>query len=196
MIFALRIIIEKSWEYNKPAYIAFIDLEKAFDSVPRKKLWKCLGEKYNITGKLKRAIMSLYEPCMCNIRTGYKNDKWFNVKSGVKQGSVISPLLFIAYMDEALRIFKVKFDERGKGDTMIYADDIALWSSNKEDIVKTVQIWDEVLTEIGLKMNVGKTEIMTVSRHLEEDIVIEIRGNSKKCERSKVPREHFHITRK
>ena len=49
LIFALRIIIEKSWEYNKPAYIAFIDLEKAFDSVPRKKLWRCLEEKYNVT---------------------------------------------------------------------------------------------------------------------------------------------------
>ena len=80
-------------------------------------------------------------------------------------------------MDEALRRFKQKFHKRGEGDTMIYADDIALWSSDREDIINAVKIWDEVLTEMGMKMNVGKTEIMTVSRQQEGDIVIEIRGN-------------------
>ena len=35
MIFALRQLIEKHWEFNKPLYIAFLDLEKAFDRIPR-----------------------------------------------------------------------------------------------------------------------------------------------------------------
>lgn len=42
MVFTLRRIMDKHWEYNKPLYIAFIDLEKAFDSVPRTKLWNTL----------------------------------------------------------------------------------------------------------------------------------------------------------
>ncbi|XP_068224828.1 uncharacterized protein [Palaemon carinicauda] len=79
LIFNLRLAIEKSWECNKPLCIAFIDLEKAFDSVPRNKLWRCLGEVYEIDGRLGAAIKSLYEPCMNNVRTGYKKENWFRV---------------------------------------------------------------------------------------------------------------------
>ena len=178
LIFALRIVIEKSWEFNKAAYIAFIDLQKAFDSVPREKVWKCLERRYNIKGKLKKAIMSLYKPCLSSVRTGYENDTWFSIDSGVKQGSVISPLLFIAYMDEVTARFNEGFTQRGEGDVMIYADDIAVWSENKQGVVEALERWDTVLTEAGLKMNVTKTEIMKVSRNQEEEeVIVEIRGN-------------------
>ena len=72
LIFALRTIIEKSWEYNKTLHVAFIDLEKAFDSVPRYKLWKCLDEDFEVNGRLGATIQSTYKPCISNIRTGYK----------------------------------------------------------------------------------------------------------------------------
>ena len=176
LIFALRLIIEKSWEFNRPAYLAFIDLQKAFDSVPREKLWKCLEENYGITGKLKRAIMSLYTPCLCNVRTGYKNEKWFTVDSGVKQGSVISPLLFIAYMDMVTKLFKAGYRQNGEWDIMIYADDIAMWSDNKKELEEAVARWDQVLTEAGLKMNAEKTEVMKVCRGEEGDILVDIGG--------------------
>ena len=178
LIFALRIIIEKSWEFNKAAYITFIDLQKAFDSVPREKVWKCLERRYSIRGKLKKAIISLYDPCLCTVRTGYQNETWFNIESGVKQGSVISPLLFIAYMNEVTARFKEGYEQRGEGDVMIYADDIAVWSDSRQGIVEALERWQIVLTEAGLKMNVAKTEIMKVSRDQEEEeVIVEISGN-------------------
>ena len=121
----MRLVIEKSWEYNRSLYIAFIDLQKAFDSVPRNKLWKCLGEVYRLDGRLGAAIRSTYEPCFNNVRTGYKNDQWFGVTTGVKQGSVLSPLLFIAYLDTVIKNFKERINITG--DIMIFADDIAFW---------------------------------------------------------------------
>ncbi|XP_066964223.1 uncharacterized protein [Macrobrachium rosenbergii] len=52
LIFTLRLVVEKSWEYNRSLYLAFIGLEKAFGSVPRNKLWRCLGEVYGLDGDI------------------------------------------------------------------------------------------------------------------------------------------------
>ena len=44
MIGALILVIENHWEYNQPLFTAFLDLEKAFDRVPREKLWMAMAE--------------------------------------------------------------------------------------------------------------------------------------------------------
>ena len=106
LTFGLRMVIEKAWEYNQSIYIAFIDLQKAFDSVPRGEVWKCMEERYGVRGRLRRAVRSLYYPCECSVRTTQGTEKWFQVKTGVKQGSVLSPLLFIAYMETVIEDFK------------------------------------------------------------------------------------------
>jgi len=50
-IFALRIINEKLWEYNQSVRHLFIDFRKAYDSVHREALWKCMKE-FKIPTKL------------------------------------------------------------------------------------------------------------------------------------------------
>ena len=64
-IFTLKQILEKSWEYNKDLFACFVDLEKAYDRVPREKLWKVLQE-YGANGQLLRTIKSFYcRPKVC-----------------------------------------------------------------------------------------------------------------------------------
>ena len=58
-IFIVRQIVEKAIEKNKKVYMAFVDLEKAFDNVNRGELWKAL-EEYGVQGELLRAIQALY----------------------------------------------------------------------------------------------------------------------------------------
>lgn len=172
LIFTLRMVIEKSWEFNKPLYVAFIDLEKAFDSVPRYLLWKCLDEVYGVNGRLGAAIQSTYTTCKANVRTGYKNENWFDITAGVKQGSVLSPLLFIAYMDTIIKNFKEKMNI--SGDIMIFADDIAFWTDNKEELEQALQVFNECIIEAKLKMNIKKTEILTVDKGVCEPLNIQI----------------------
>ena len=58
-LFTLARILEGTWEYAHPVYMCFVDLEKAYDRVPREKLWEVLRE-YGVRGSLLRAIQSLY----------------------------------------------------------------------------------------------------------------------------------------
>ena len=70
LVFTLKMIIEKTWEWDKKKYVAFIDLEKAFDRFSRIKLWDILDDAYyNIPPKLKRAIHSTYQNTRCRVKT-------------------------------------------------------------------------------------------------------------------------------
>ena len=58
-IFAVRQIVEKTIEKDRVVYMAFVDLEKAYDNVNRQKLWNVL-EEYGVRGRLLRAVEALY----------------------------------------------------------------------------------------------------------------------------------------
>ena len=86
--FTLKQIFEKSWEYGKDLFACFVDLEKAYDRVPRDKLWKVLQE-YGVNGQLLRAIKSFYcRPEVC-VRVNGKQSKPFHVGVGLRQGCVL-----------------------------------------------------------------------------------------------------------
>jgi hypothetical protein len=174
LIFSLRQVYEKSLEFNLNTHVAFIDLQKAFDSVPRKKLWNCLRVNYGITSRLNTAVKSLYEPSLNKVRTNYENCEWFEVDTGVKQGSVLSPLLFIMYLNVVILSFKEKWLRIDDGGILAYADDIAFWSVNEAEFVRGLILWDECFREYGLKMNTEKTVIMNIGRNREENLNVVI----------------------
>ena len=97
-------MIEKHWKFNQPLYIAFLDLEKPFDRIPRGNLWQALNT-YDIPMDLQRAIEKTYKVFMSKVNTQMGGEKWFDIKSGVglRQGSILSHLLFILYMDLAIK---------------------------------------------------------------------------------------------
>ncbi|VDP10576.1 unnamed protein product [Soboliphyme baturini] len=84
-IFALRQIVEKSWEYAHPVHMCSVDLEKAYDRIPRNNLRTCL-RAYGIDGQLLRGIQSLYFDRRCCVRVNGVKSKPFNVRTGLRQG--------------------------------------------------------------------------------------------------------------
>ena len=69
-MFALRMMIEKMREFNRKVYIAFIDLRKAFDSVPKGRLWRIREREYGVRSKLKRDLENMYKNGECSVRAG------------------------------------------------------------------------------------------------------------------------------
>ena len=87
--FVVRQLQEKYLAANKRLYMASVDLEKAFDRVPRKVIWWVLEEW------IVRLVQGMYANARSHVRVGEGYSEEFEVKVGVHQGSVLSPLLFI-----------------------------------------------------------------------------------------------------
>ena len=97
-IATLRIIVEQSIEWNSSLYINFVDCEKAFDSVDRETLWEVLRQ-YGVPKKLVNMIKNFYEGMSCRVIHEAQFTKNFEVRTGIRQGCLLSPFLFILVID-------------------------------------------------------------------------------------------------
>ena len=95
-IFVVRQLQEKYLAANKRLYMAFVDLEKAFDRVPQKVIWWAL-RKLGVEEWIVRLVQRMYANAQSRVRVGEGYSEEFEVKVGVHQGSVLSPLLFIIH---------------------------------------------------------------------------------------------------
>jgi len=71
-----------------------VDLEKAFDGVPREVI-KWAMHKLRVEEWLLSAVLSMYTGAKIVVRTHYGNSNGFEVKVGLHQGSTLSPLQFV-----------------------------------------------------------------------------------------------------
>ena len=74
---------------------------------------------------------------------------------GVHPGSVLSPLIFAIVVDVV-----TEHAREGLLNEILYADDLVLMNESLEDLRKRFQRWRSALEDKGLKVNVGKTEMM------------------------------------
>ncbi|KAI8484467.1 hypothetical protein Bbelb_377380 [Branchiostoma belcheri] len=85
-------------------------VEKAFDSINRDNMWRIL-KSYGIPNKIISVLKAIYKGTSCIVRVGTQNTDKFEVRTGVRQGCILSPLLFITTIDWVLK--KVKAEEQG-----------------------------------------------------------------------------------
>ena len=93
-IFTLRNIIEQCIEFQPPVFINFIDYQKAFDSVHRESLWH-IARSYDIPQQYINIFKKLYLNSSCCVRTDNGTTNFFNIETGVRQGCILSPFLFL-----------------------------------------------------------------------------------------------------
>ena len=79
-------------------YCIFVDFSKAFDSVNRSKLFVKLN-KVGIQGKIFKIIKNMYSEVYSSVRVGGLLTESFNCPVGVRQGCMLSPLLFILFFE-------------------------------------------------------------------------------------------------
>ncbi|EYC32479.1 hypothetical protein Y032_0003g1602 [Ancylostoma ceylanicum] len=87
---------------NKPCHIAFLDLEKAYDKLPRALLWEVLRER-GIPEYMVRTILDMYEKSTTRVRTTHGTTSKFEISVAVHQGSAVSPFLFILTLDTVVK---------------------------------------------------------------------------------------------
>ena len=153
-IFIVRQIQEKFLAKKRDLWMAFIDLEKAFDRVPREVLWWAL-RAMGVDEWIVNIIKIMYEGVTTAVKFRDGESKEFEVKVGVHQGSVLSPLLFIIVLEALSKTFKV-----GLPWELLYADDLALIAESEEKLLEKIKLWKKEMEEKGLRVNVGKTKVM------------------------------------
>ncbi|RUS90819.1 hypothetical protein EGW08_001438 [Elysia chlorotica] len=138
--------------------MAFVDLEKAFDRVPRKVIWWALRK----LGVDVRLVQGMYANARSQVRVGDGYSEEFEVKVGVHQGSVLSPLLFIVVLEALSREFRsgVPWED-------LYADDLVIIAESLEECVSRLLTWKEGMEEKGLRVNARKTKIMICGNNLD-----------------------------
>ena len=97
----------------------------------------------------------------------------FEVKIGLRQGSVLSPLLFIAVLDLISRKTVVK-DAMKK---LLYAQDLALVANGTHELQETMEEWNGLFHKHGLKLNLENTEVLHIG-HPREELDLELEGRN------------------
>ena len=113
-IFIVRQLQQKYLARNKELWMAFVDLEKAFDRVPREVVWWAL-RYLGVDEWIVSVIRAMYEDATTNVRLNGRESSTFSVRVGVHQGSVLSLLLFIIVIAELEELFMQKLRKWKKG---------------------------------------------------------------------------------
>ena len=173
----LETVVSKTLEWQCGIWFASWDLRKAFDKVAHGALFAALTAQ-GIEDAYLDLLMEMYPD-----QTGaVPGSEKFSIQRGVRQRDVLSPFLFNAVLEDAIRKWKLKLTNEGLRlgqDTRLtnlrYADDLMIFATSREELVSMVEMLVQELSLIGLQLNGTKTKVLTTST-LQEPSYVEICG--------------------
>lgn len=141
--------------------VLYIDIAKAFDTVSHEKLMYKL-EKYGISGKFLSWIGAFLRDRTQRVKTGEQYSEYSRVSSGVPQGSVLGPILFLVYINDLTDVLR-------SCSVSIFADDSKIYfkADNEEDVYRMQSDIDRVLLWCDrwqLSIAVTKCNILHIGR--------------------------------
>ena len=146
------------FDETKAVDVIYLDFQKAFDKVPHKHLLSKLNA-HGITGNIHSWLKDWLTERQQRVVINGKASDWRSVQSGVPQGSVLGPVLFIIYvndMDEGLtcKISKFADDTKITGRVTTTAEKVLL-QSDLERLVNWSNKWQ-------MAYNVSKCKVMHI----------------------------------
>ena len=180
-LFILNVLIQRALDVNCDVFACFIDFEKAFDTVNHNKLVETL-HRLGLDDKDVRIISNLYWQQKAFIRIGDGTSEEFENRQGVRQGFVLSPLLFNAYAE---RLFREAIEEAEDGilmngvliNNLRYADDTVLLADTAEGLQRLLVKVAEVCESYNMRLNTEKTKVMTISKNVNNDDFFQVNGS-------------------
>ena len=167
-IFTLHTMVNSCLFGNRRSklYVAFIDYRKAFDTVKRDTLWQILKDQ-NVPTKILKILINMYKGVKVIVRFGNNLSNEINCPLGVRQGCLLSPLLFSLLITEVAK--KIAAGGRagyqlipGARDifSLLFADDIVLIARTPAGLQNQINNLKEASANLGLVVNLDKTKVM------------------------------------
>ena len=167
---------EKANEYNIPLCFAFVDYEKAFDSIKIKPLLEGLKNQ-SIDEAYLNILRNFYSKTTSVLRLHKDNEK-FKLGRGARQGDNISPKLFTSCLQYAI-INKINWENKGvriDGEYLSHLIfDIVLIANSTSKLQEMLQDIHDISKPVGLKMHLGKTKVMCNKHVNKDDVILEDR---------------------
>lgn len=156
-------IIENRKAMKKSTFLAFVDFSKAYDTINRDLLWTKL-KSYGINGKMFRSLRSIYSNVKCTVKVNDLKTDWFEVRSGLKQGCILSTLMFNLYINDLSDILsklnKGILIQNSYINHLFYADDLVLMAENENDLQCLLDILSNWGKRNCMRVNLSKTKII------------------------------------
>jgi len=164
-IYCVRSVIDYFVENDTTVNICCLDISKAFDRLSHRcLLYKLL--RVNVPLCVVNVLSDWYSKLYSCVRWGGTVSEEFSIKCGVRQGGVLSPLLFSIYVGNILnKLSKYGCTINGISyGSIMYADDVILQSSSLNELQAMVNLCCKVVKLINLQFNVKKSTCIRVGR--------------------------------
>ena len=193
-IFVVRQIVEKLYEHRSPGFLVFIDLRKAYDSIPREALWQAL-ELLGAPPQLVQVIKAFHGGMTAQVRVGGSTTSCFNVNNGLRQRCCMAPVLFNLFFSLVLEKWHQEMARVGGPDGIAFhynlngnlfnrpcsrhqhgslsdlefADDAVLFALSWQRAQLALVVFHSVATSFGLTVSFIKTKVLACGTGLSSE---------------------------
>jgi len=184
-LFTLRNVVQHYVADNSTVNICALDISKAFDRVDHFALLQCLMDR-NVPRTFIDVLQNWLAKSYVCVRWCGTLSFWYQITAGVRQGGILSPVLFAVYMDTLI----VRLRSSGFGckladiyyGCLVYADDIMLLSHTANAMRCMLAICDQFAAEFDLKFNNTKSVAMRIGkRYSVQCAPFSLSGGELKC---------------
>ena len=147
-------------------FTATLDLSKAYNRVNRSKLWNKLA-KLSIPKYLLDLIISTYDHHQESYKIGGEVTQPIHLKQGLKQGSVLSPILFILYVNDTLVNiqktqwgFSTPHTQESNVAGIMFVDDLRIISNSMEGLLAIIKSIIKDCSTEGIIINLKKSKLI------------------------------------